>query len=128
MLLGVDSFPSTAELCEGDVGLDPGPWEALMESRLSASLFSNVPKSVRPLSSSVSRPRSRECQLCHDSYNSMWVVSDVPDSLSKLSILPSRFSSPSIYFALPIGSAEPSTNGLTGILTPSEDSSSFPLV
>jgi hypothetical protein len=56
LLLGVDPFPSTAELCEGDVGCDPGPWEALCESLLSASLFSNVPRSVRPLSSSVRRP------------------------------------------------------------------------
>jgi hypothetical protein len=48
------------------------------EFDLSASLFSSVPKSVLPLSSSDSKP----------------------DRRSNDSIRPSRFSSPSIYFAL----------------------------
>jgi len=29
LLLGVDPAPSMAELCEGEVGSDPGPWDAL---------------------------------------------------------------------------------------------------
>lgn len=60
LLLGVEPFPSIAELCEGEVGSDPGPWEVLCDSRLSASLFSNVPKSVLPLSSSLSNPEKHQ--------------------------------------------------------------------
>jgi hypothetical protein len=45
--------------CEGEVGCEP-PWiaEALRDVSFSARRFSNVPRSVRPLSSSLSNPIS----------------------------------------------------------------------
>ena len=56
VLRGVDPLPSLGVLCDGDVGCDPGASDCLCDSFFSASLFSNVPKSVRPLSSSVNNP------------------------------------------------------------------------
>ena len=59
VLRGVDSPPSFVVLCDGDVGFDPGTWEALRELFFSANRFSNVPRSVRPLSSSLRSPKER---------------------------------------------------------------------
>lgn len=57
-LRGVDSFSSLGEVCDDEVGFDPGCCDKRIDSLLvSASRFSNVPKSVRPLSSSVRRPK-----------------------------------------------------------------------
>lgn len=88
--LGSSMFCCGVPLCEGvcpsscccieppscDVREEPVP--VFAPARFSESRFSSVPKSVRPSSSSE---RS-------------------PDSLSRLSMRPRRFSSPSIYFAL----------------------------
>ena len=60
VLRGVDPLPSFGVLCDGDVGfepLDPGCCEALCELFFSANRFSNVPRSVRPLSSSLRSPK-----------------------------------------------------------------------
>ena len=59
VLRGVDPLPSFGVLCDGDVGFDPGAWEALCELFFSANRFSNVPRSVRPLSSSLRSPERR---------------------------------------------------------------------
>jgi hypothetical protein len=56
VLRGVDPLPSFGVLCEGEVGCEPGASDCLCDSLFSASRFSRVPKSVRPLSSSVSNP------------------------------------------------------------------------
>lgn len=56
VLRGVDPVPSFCEACDGEPGFDPGAADALCDSLLSASRFSSVPRSVRPLSSSASRP------------------------------------------------------------------------
>ena len=56
VLRGVDPLPSFCEACDGEAGFDPGAAEALCDSLLSASRFSSVPRSVRPLSSSVRSP------------------------------------------------------------------------
>jgi hypothetical protein len=56
VLRGVDSAPSFGVLCEGEVGFDPGAVDALCDMFLSANRFSKVPRSVRPLSSSLSSP------------------------------------------------------------------------
>jgi hypothetical protein len=58
VLRGVEPLPSFGVLCEGEVGCDPGASDCLCDSLFSASRFSKVPKSVRPLSSSVSSPGS----------------------------------------------------------------------
>jgi len=60
VLRGVDPLPSYGVLCDGEVGCEPGAWEALCDSLFSASRFSKVPKSVRPLSSSVSNPETHQ--------------------------------------------------------------------
>jgi len=56
-LLGVELLSSWDVLCSGDVGFEPGIADALRERFLSCNRFSNVPRSVRPLSSSLRRPR-----------------------------------------------------------------------
>ena len=56
VLRGVDSSPSFRVLCDGEVGPDPSTWDGLREPFFSASCFSNVPRSVRPLSSSPRSP------------------------------------------------------------------------
>lgn len=60
VLRGVDSLASFGLSCDGDVGIEPATVEALLcdcgRCLFSASLFSNVPRSVRPLSSSLRRP------------------------------------------------------------------------
>jgi hypothetical protein len=60
VLRGVDAFPSIGLLCVGDVVVEPGKVEALRSDcdkcLFSANLFSNVRRSVRPLSSSLSSP------------------------------------------------------------------------
>jgi hypothetical protein len=59
VLRGVDSLASFGLLCEGDVGLEAAVEALLCECDrclFSASLFSRVPRSVRPLSSSLSSP------------------------------------------------------------------------
>lgn len=102
VLRGVVSAPSFGELCDGDVGFDPGAWEALRELFFSANRFSNVPKSVRPLSSSVRSPKKRsisnrtKAEVERFEMNYM----NSPDNLKRLSIRPNLFSRPSIYFAL----------------------------
>jgi hypothetical protein len=60
-LRGVEPAPSFGVLCEGDTGFDPGTVDCLRDSErfLSANRFSNVPKSVRPLSSSLRSPTNR---------------------------------------------------------------------
>jgi hypothetical protein len=58
VLRGVELFPSFGVLCDGEVGCDPGASDCLCDSLFSASRFSKVPKSVRPLSSSVSNPET----------------------------------------------------------------------
>lgn len=59
VLRGVNSFLSTG-LWDGEVGFEPPAVDALLcdwdSCLFSASLFSRVPRSVRPLSSSVRRP------------------------------------------------------------------------
>ena len=62
VLFGVEPFGSATDVCEGDVGFDAGPCDALMDSLLSCSFFSSVPKSVFPLSSSARSPNFD--QLC----------------------------------------------------------------
>jgi hypothetical protein len=58
VLLGVEWFSSFGDVCVGDVGFDPGCCDNRNDSLfVSASLFSNVPKSEP---SSVSSPRSRK--------------------------------------------------------------------
>ena len=59
-LRGLELLPSCVidGTCEGDVGFEVGFADALLERSLSARRFSNVPKSVRPLSSSFSKPAS----------------------------------------------------------------------
>ena len=105
MLRGVDPLPSFGVLCDGDVGFDPGACEALCKLFFSANRFSKVPRSVRPLSSSLRSPKaglamtSKKRGLRVSKTN----CANSPDNLSKLSILPSLFSSPSIYFALARG-------------------------
>jgi hypothetical protein len=64
VLRGVDSVAASfALLCDGDVGFEPATVEALFCDcglcLVSVSLFSSVPRSVRPLSSSLRRPRLR---------------------------------------------------------------------
>jgi hypothetical protein len=62
VLRGVDPLPLFGVLREGDVGCEPGVVEALhlsCNSLLSARRFSNVPKSVRPLSSSLRSPSEK---------------------------------------------------------------------
>lgn len=63
-----------------DCGVSDGVLELLLAVALSASLFSSILKSVRSTSSSLRRP----------------------ESLSKASIRPRRFSSPSMYLALKV--------------------------
>jgi hypothetical protein len=60
VLRGVDSLASFGLLCEGDVGLEATVEELLYDCDrclFSTSLFSKVPRSVRPLSSSLSSPK-----------------------------------------------------------------------
>lgn len=72
-----DMAPSLPDVAwEGDVGCEVA-WEARFCWAFSASRFSSAPKSVAPSSSSRR-----------------------PDSRSRLSIRPRRFSSPSMYLAL----------------------------
>jgi hypothetical protein len=101
-LLRVVSGPSFDVLCEVDVGLDPGAWEARRELFFSASRFSKVPRSVRPLSSSLRSPEMRSGGLAyrHGFEGFEMNCSNSPDNFNKLSILPNLFSSPSMYFAL----------------------------
>lgn len=102
VLRGVDPLPSFGVLCDGEVGFDPGTWEALRELFFSANRFSNVPKSVRPLSSSLRSPEMRLAMTRTKTETRSFKMNcaNSPDNLSKLSIRPSLFSSPSIYFAL----------------------------
>jgi hypothetical protein len=58
-LLGVEPLSSWEVLCSGDAGFEPGIADVLLERFLSCSRFSNVPRSVRPLSSSLRRPEAR---------------------------------------------------------------------
>jgi hypothetical protein len=61
-LRGLELLPSCVidASCEGDVGFEPGFAEARLDRSLSARRFSSVPKSVRPLSSSASKPALRQ--------------------------------------------------------------------
>ena len=58
-LRGVDIYPSFGVLWDGEVGSEPRAWEGLRELLFSAKRFSNVPRSVRPLSSSARSPAKR---------------------------------------------------------------------
>lgn len=95
--------------CEGDVGCEPpGAAEALRDVSFSARRFSKVPRSVRPLSSSLSNPVSVRAELiCTEIIKTAVTSANVwnypgypPDSLKRFSILPKRFSRPSMYLAL----------------------------
>lgn len=106
-LRGVDSAPSFGVLwCEGEVGLDPGIAEALLDDEeflLSAKRFSkvlsNAAKSVVPslispalTSAQIHIPDVQEISK-HEHIN-------LPDFIRRRSIRPILFSSPSMYLAL----------------------------
>ena len=98
VLRGVDPDPSSGVLCDGDVGFDPVACETPLDMLFSAKRFSSVPKSVLPLSSSLRSPRKRLGKI--RTQGSKVICAELPDNWSKLSIRPSLFSNPSIYFAL----------------------------